>query len=95
METTTINKTLTETFSPTGFIKFEASRTASEPFSHIDAYVYSDGSRVGYATVDRGKRLSFYQESPDRLTGTEWISAYTKIQEGFDRIMNETNPITL
>ena len=40
METTTINKSLTEALSSTGFVKIEASRKESEPFQHIDAYIY-------------------------------------------------------
>ena len=34
METTTINKSLTEALSSTGFVKIEASRKESEPFQH-------------------------------------------------------------
>ena len=45
METTTINKSLTEALSSTGFVKIEASRKESEPFQHIDAYIYDAGIR--------------------------------------------------
>lgn len=81
---------MTEALSSTGFVKIEASRKESEPFQHIDAYIYDAGTRIGYASADRNKRLSFFQESPDSLTGEEWISAYTKVQNAFDRIFNET-----
>ena len=90
METTTINKSLTEALSSTGFVKIEASRKESESFQHIDAYIYDAGTRIGYASVDRGKRLSFFQESPDSLTGEEWINVNTKVKNAFDRIFNET-----
>ena len=92
METTTINKSLTEALSSTGFVKIEASRKESEPFQHRDAYIYDAGTRIGYASADRNKRLSFFQESPDSLTGEEWISAYTKVQNAFDKILNK--PVT-
>ena len=64
METTTINKSLTEALSSTGFVKIEASRKESEPFQHIDAYIYDAGTRIGYASVDRGKKALFLPRIP-------------------------------